>query len=84
MKSIDTDLEQLKAVDVRTVDKECLVDLNTVRINQDVPVQERIVDFVKQIQNPYCFRIGDVAIKVVYQESGPTFQQNLEDALRMT
>ena len=40
-----------------------------------------MVSFIKQIGNPYCFRVGDVAVKVVYKENGPTFQQNLEDML---
>lgn len=34
------------------------------------------------IQNPYCFRIGDVVIKVVYKENGPSFQQNMIDMLQ--
>ncbi len=75
------ELRRMKDVDIRTVDKNQLVDLNSVVIDESRPVRERMASFVQQIGNPYCFRVGDVAVKVVYKESGPTFQQNLEDML---
>ena len=76
-------LSQLRAVDVRSVDKSSLIDLNQVSIDETKPVPERVAEFIRQIQNPYCFRIGDVAIKVVYKENGPSFQQNMIDILQM-
>lgn len=75
------ELRKMKDVDIRTVDKNQLVDLNSVVIDESRPVRERMASFVQQIGNPYCFRVGDVAVKVVYKENGPTFQQNLEDML---
>lgn len=75
-------IESMKQVDIRHVDKGELVDLNSVHIDDTAPVAQRIDDFVKQIRNPYCFRIGDVAVKVNYQKDGPSFQQNIEDLLR--
>ena len=76
------DLDSLKSVDIRSVDKSSLVDLNSVHIDESKPVQERVLSFLQQIQNPYCFRIGDVAVKVNYKSGGPSFQQNFEDLLR--
>ena len=69
-------------VDIRTVDKSTLVDLMSVQIDDALPVSDRIASFVEQIKNPYCFRVGNVAVKVKYKDSGPTFQQNFEDLLR--
>ena len=75
------ELRKMKDIDIRTVDKNQLIDLNSVVIDESKPVEERILSFIQQIRNPYCFRVGDVAVKVVYKENGPTFQQNLEDLL---
>ena len=33
-----------------------LVDIRDVSVNKDLPKEERIADFVKQIKNPYRFR----------------------------
>ena len=76
------DVATLKSVDIRSVDKSSLVDLNSVHIDESKPVQERVLSFLQQIQNPYCLRIGDVAVKVNYKSDGPSFQQNFEDLLR--
>ncbi len=75
------ELRKMKDTDIRTVDKNQLVDLNSVVIDESKPVEERILSFIQQIRNPYCFRVGDVVVKLVYKEDGPTFQQNLEDML---
>lgn len=80
-----TDLSCSKSwedVDIRTVDKNSLVDLSSVKIDDSLPVQARIESFIRQIKNPYCFRVGNVAVKVRYNENGSTFQQNFEDLLR--
>ena len=75
-------LNEMQQVDIRTVDKSALIDLNSVKIDESLPIPERVASFVSQIGNPYCFRVGDVAVKVVYQTGGPTFQQNMEEILR--
>ena len=77
-------ISAMKDVDIRSVDKDSLVDLDSVQIDSSQSVQERAQSFLQQIQNPYCFRIGDVAVKVNYKQDGPSFQQNLEDILRST
>ena len=55
---INERLEQLRAADVRSIDKNDLIDLNQVTIDETKPVPERVAEFMRQIQNPYCFRIG--------------------------
>ena len=83
MNSYDrTDFEMLKSVDIKNVDKGSLIDLDVVQIDDTRPVSERILSFLQQVKNPYCFRIGDVAVKVNYKPDGPSLQQNFEDLLR--
>lgn len=75
-------LEEMKNVDIRTVDKSTLVDLNDVYIDTTLPVKKRIQSFIEQVKNPYLFKVGDVAVKVVFQESGPTLQERLESLIK--
>ena len=75
-------LEEMKAVDVTLVNKNDLVDLNSVQIDDSKSVNDRVLSFLQQIQNPYCFRVGDVVVKLNYKADGPSFQQNFEDMLR--
>lgn len=75
------DFDAMSKIDIHTVDKESLVDLQTVVIDESKPVNERMASFVEQIKNPYCFRIGDVAVKVNYKADGPSFQECFEELL---
>lgn len=74
--------EAMKAVDIRTVDKSQLVDLNTIHIDESLPVRERVLSYLKQVKNPYCVRVGDFAIKVTYKEDGPTFEEVFKHLLQ--
>lgn len=75
-------LEEMKAVDVRTVDPETLVDVTTIKIDENLSKEERKVEYLKQVKNPYCFRIGDVVVKNVYSNDGVTLQDRFEQFAR--
>ena len=75
-------IDEMKAVDVRTVDPETLVDIRDVEIDQSLPQEERIRSYVQQIRNPYVFKCGEVIVKTVFAESGPSLDECLERYLR--
>lgn len=41
--------------DIRDVDRSTLVDIRDVKVNTALPKRERILDFIRQIGNPYCY-----------------------------
>ena len=45
-------------MDIRAVDPAALVDIRDVKVNTALPKRERILDFIRQIGNPYCYRHG--------------------------
>ena len=48
------ELQEMAAVDIRNVDKSTLVDLDDVEIHTELPLEERIADYIRQVKNPYC------------------------------
>ena len=42
-------------MDIRAVDPAALVDIRDVKVNTALPKRERILDFIRQIGNPYCY-----------------------------
>ena len=38
----------------KIIDRDKLVDIRDVVINTDLPKEERIKDYIRQIKNPYC------------------------------
>ncbi|MDD3186173.1 MAG: hypothetical protein PHT76_12820 [Anaerostipes sp.] len=59
-------LEKMKNVDVRTVDKNTLVDIETVAIDTTLPEQERMKQFLEQVKNPYCYMSHGIVVKVSF------------------
>ena len=76
------DFEALRQVDVRTVDPDTLVDIKELDIDKTLPREQRMAEFVRQVKNPYCFKVGKVAVSVGYAEGGATFEQRMEHYLQ--
>lgn len=75
-------LEEMKSVDIRTVRREDLVDIRDVHVDPNLTKEERIRSFVKQIRNPYCFRVGNVIVKSCFADTDVTLDDRLEHYLR--
>lgn len=73
------ELNRMKETDIRTVDREKLVDIRDVQIHTELPDEERMIDFVRQIKNPYCYLCNGMVVKVRF--SG---KQSLEDCIKAT
>lgn len=61
--------------------KEALVDLRDVKLDSHMGQAERIRSFLRQIKDPYCFRVGDVVVNVAYTEGGATLNDCFADML---
>lgn len=70
-------LKKMQAVDVRTVDKNALVDISTITIDDSLPREERIRDYIRQIKNPYCYLSNGVVINVSFAG-----KRSIEDCLK--
>ena len=58
-----------------------LVDIRDVKIDKTLPVEERVISYVKQIKNPYMFKVGNTVVRVSYTEGGPSLQELVEQML---
>ncbi len=75
-------LDQMAAVDVRTVDISTLTDLRDIEIDTSLPVEKKLDAFAKQAANVYVNRIGDYVVKVRFQESGASIDDKMSEYLR--
>ena len=75
-------LEEMKNVDIRTVDPDTLVDVTQIHIDETLPKEERIKEFIRQVKNPYCFKMGDVIVKNVYSNDGVTLEERFKEYVR--
>ena len=75
-------LAEMKSVDPQTVDPDKLTDIADVTVNTCLPLPERLADYLDQIGNPYCFRCGNVVVKIAYADTAVTFEDALEQFIR--
>ena len=76
------ELRAMQEVDVRTVDREALRDIRDVEINASLPKGERILDFIRQIGNPYCYRHGDYVVKISFTDTDVTLEDRMLSYIR--
>ena len=76
------ELDALKGVDVRTVDRAELVDIREVPVERGLPAEERIRAYLEAVGNPYAVRVGDMKVKVRFAEDGGSFEEAFENMLR--
>lgn len=76
------ELQQMRQVDIRTVDRESLADIKNIQIDRTLPRGQRFEDFLHQIGNPYCYRCGKAVVKVSFADTDATLEDRLEQYLR--
>lgn len=69
-------LKKMAEVDIREVDKDTLVDIKDVMIHTELQDEERTLDYIRQIKNPYCYLCNGVAVKISFAG-----KEKLEDCL---
>ena len=60
------EMQEMAEIDIRTVDTSSLVDIEQVQIQTELPQEERIADYIRQIKNPYCYISHGVVVKISF------------------
>ena len=74
-------LVEMQKVDIRNVDPDTLVDIKDVKVNTDLPKEERMLNFIEQIKNPYCYKCGKVIVKISFADTKVTLEERMENYL---
>lgn len=77
-----SDLKKMQSVNPETVDRSALKDIREVHVNTELPKKERILDFIRQIGNPYCYRHGDYVVKVGFADTDVTLEDRMLSYIR--
>lgn len=80
MKSLS--ISSLNHVDLVTAERDELVDIREVSVDKDLPKEERIAAFIRQIKNPYRFRCGEFVVNACFAGNGVTLEECLQGILR--
>ncbi len=81
MESLMT-ISELAAVNIENVSKEDLVDVSGFTFDNTVPHAERAARILNAVKNPYCFRVGEIGVKLEFPEEAPALQDVFTDFLK--
>jgi len=68
------ELGEMRKIDIRTVDKNTLVDMSEYECDISLPQAERVRRIFAEIKNPYLFRLENMAIKLEFADNGKVHQ----------
>ena len=80
------ELARMKTQELKDVDESTLVDIKKINVDRDLPVNERVIQFIAQVRNPYCFKVEDTVVKLRFTENGSSCQEafcSMAQAMRM-
>ena len=72
----------LKDIDVRMVNRDELVDINDVIIDPNLSKKDRIISYIKQIKNPYCYKDGNTVVKISFSNTSATIEDCIINYLK--
>ena len=75
-------LQKMQEADIQTVNISTLTDLQDIKIDQKAPLAEKLESLMQQTSNLYVYRVGDYAVKICYQEDGPTIDEKMEQYIK--
>ena len=77
-------IRALQKVDVRTVDRSSLRDIRDIEVETDLerPKEQRMLDYIKRIGNPFCYRHGQYVVKISYANTDVTLEERIMAYIR--
>ncbi len=69
------DVQALSGVDIRSVSKDALTDVSGLTLDTNVPHELRPAKVLLSTGNPYCFRVGELAVKLEFMDNAPPLQE---------
>ena len=62
-------LEKSKIAEINKINETEIDDVKNLKIDSSVSSNERIIDFIKKVKNPYIIKVGDTIVKMTYNSS---------------
>lgn len=59
-------LEKSKMAEINKINATEIDDVKNLKINSSISSNERIIEFIKKVKNPYIIKVGDTIVKMTY------------------
>ena len=74
-------IDGFMSVNMETVNIESLVDISTLEFDNSLPKEKRLDYVLEKLKNPFCFRYGEMGIKLEFDDNAPPMSEVLTNFL---
>jgi hypothetical protein len=74
-------IDDFMSVNMNTVDVGTLADISTLKLDNSLPKEKRMDYVLEKLKNPFCFRYGEMGIKLEFNNNAPPIQEVLTNFL---
>ena len=81
IKELEEKLSKCKNMSIKDINTDEIDNLENIKIDRRKEPNERILDFIMKIKNPYIFKINGRLVRMRFSENGPTADECLTNML---
>ena len=74
-------IDGFMSVNMETVNMEGLADISTLELDNSLPKEKRLEYVLEKLKNPFCFRYGEMGIKLEFDDNAPPMSEVLTSFL---
>ena len=75
-------VEKYKDMNLNDGNPDDIPDINEIKIDRRKPKEERILDFLSQVENPYVFKVNGRLVQIGFTDNGKTAEDCLTNVLK--
>ena len=81
IKELEEKLNRCKNIKLEDINPDEVDELSSIKIYRRKSSNERILDFLTQVKNPYIFKVNGRLVRMSFSENGPTADECLTRVL---
>lgn len=75
---LNAQLDELSRTEIDRIDRELLINIKTVHVDTSLPAAKRMLHYLEQIKNPYCFLCGETPVKIRFSDTGKPLDEAIK------
>ena len=72
------ELDEMRNIAINNIDRNLLVDIKLINLDSSLPITTRMLTYLEQIKNPYCFLCGETPVRVRFSDTGKTLDEAIK------
>lgn len=82
IKELEEKINRCKNMKLEEINPDNIDEISSIKIDRRKSSNERILDFLTQVKNPYVFKVNGKLVRFSFSENGPTADECLTNVLK--